>query len=83
MEVYPEIPLLPVDGREVSGDTKFGGLPQFIQSRNTPECCGRKMTLLVQIDGLDFPEAQLPDSSLAYLYVCRQCFETSCDLQCM
>ena len=80
---FAEVKLVPADGRAVSGDTKFGGQPTFIQSRNTPECCGRAMSLLVQIDGLDFPEAGLPDSALAYLYVCRECFEVSSDLQCM
>jgi hypothetical protein len=83
MNDLPEVKLLPADGREVSGDTKFGGKPQFIQSHNTPECCCQPMALLVQVDGLDFPEAGLPDSSLAYLYVCRQCFQVSSDLQSM
>lgn len=82
-EELPEVKLLRPDGREMSGDTHFGGRPQFIQAHHTPECCGRPMALLVQLDGLDFPEAELPDSALAYLWVCRQCFQTSSDLQCM
>ena len=39
--------------------------------------------LLAQLDGLDYPEAKLPDSSLIYVFVCRQCFEVSAELQCM
>lgn len=83
MDEFPEVKLLRADGLPGTGDTKFGGRPQLIQSRVTPNCCGQPMALLAQLDGLDFPEAELPDSSLAYIYVCRQCFEVEADIQCM
>jgi hypothetical protein len=64
MEELPEVKLVPADGREASGDTKFGGKPTFIQGDYTPECCGNRMALLAQLDELDYLEADLPDSSL-------------------
>jgi hypothetical protein len=79
----PEVKLAAVDGREMSGDTKFGGKPQFIQGDFTPDCCGQKMTLLAQLDGLDFPEAELPDSSLVYVWLCQKCFDVHGDIQSM
>lgn len=83
MEELPEIKLVPADGRSVSGDTKLGGRATFIQGDHTPECCGRRMILLAQLDGLDYPEAQLPDSALVYIFFCRQCFDVHAELQCM
>jgi hypothetical protein len=83
MDELPEVKLIPPDGREVSGNTKFGGKPLFIQGDPTPECCGRKMVLLAQLDGLDYLEAGLPDSALVYVFLCRHCFEVSAELQCM
>lgn len=83
MDEFPEVKLVPADGREVSGATQFGGKATFIQGDHTPECCGRKMTLLAQLDGLDYPEAKLPDSSLVYLFLCQQCFDVHAELQCM
>ena len=83
MDALPEIKLVAADGREQSGDTKLGGQATFIQGDHTPECCGRRMALLAQLDGLDYPEAKLPDSSLVYVFMCRQCFEVSAELQCM
>ena len=41
------------------------------------------MTLLAQLDGLDYPEAELPESSLVYVFLCRQCFDVSAELQSM
>lgn len=46
MPELPEAKLAAVDGREMSGETKFGGKPQFIQGDYTPECCSQRMTLL-------------------------------------
>lgn len=82
-ECLPEVKLLRSDGQQMFGDSRFGGHPQFIQVNNTPDWCGHAMALLVQIDALDFPEANMPDSALAYLWVCRQCYQVSADLQCM
>ncbi|WP_152049227.1 hypothetical protein [Tautonia marina] len=75
--------LVPADGREVSGGTQFGGKPTFIQGDYTPECCGHRMVLLAQLDGLDYPEARLPDSALVYVFLCPKCFDVSAELQCM
>ncbi len=83
MNELPEVKLIPADGREISGATKFGGKPTFIQGDHTPECCGARMALLAQLDGLDYPEAELPDSALVYLFLCNQCFGVSAELQCM
>ena len=83
MDELPEVKLVPTNGREATGDTKFGGVATFIQGDHTPECCGRKMTLLAQLDGLDYREAELPDSALVYVFLCRQCFSVSAELQCM
>lgn len=83
MPELPEVKLAAVDGREMSGDTKFGGKATFIQGDHTPECCGQKMTLLAQLDGLDYREADLPDSALVYVFLCQKCFEVSSELQCM
>lgn len=82
-EGLPEVKLLRADDREACAGTRFGGWPQFIQVDNTPDCCGRPMALLAQLDGLDYPEAELPDSALVYVFVCRQCFDVSAELQCM
>jgi hypothetical protein len=79
----PEVKLAAVDGREMSGDTKFGGKPQFIQGNYTPDCCGQKMSLLAQLDGLDYKEAELPDSALVYVWLCRRCFDVRAEMQCM
>jgi hypothetical protein len=38
---------------------------------------------VAQLDGLDYPEADLPDSALVYVFVCRRCFDVSAELQCM
>jgi hypothetical protein len=83
MGELPELKLLPADGREVSGASQLGGRATFIQGDHTPVCCGRPMSLLAQLDGLDYPEAQLPDSALVYVFLCRQCFDVSAELQCM
>ena len=83
MGQLPELKLLPADGRPASGETKLGGKPQWVQGDHTPECCGSRMVLLAQIDGLDFPEAKLPDSALVYTFLCPQCFGVSSELQCM
>ena len=83
MDEFPELRLVPADGRDASGDTKLGGRATFIQGDHTPECCGRRMSLLAQLDGLDYPEAELPDSALVYVFVCRQCFDVTAELQCM
>jgi hypothetical protein len=82
MHELPELKLAPADGREVSGDTKLGGEPTFIQGDHTPECCGQRMALLAQLDGLYYPEAELPDSALVYVFLCKQCFEVHAELQC-
>jgi hypothetical protein len=83
MVALPEVKLIPADGRKVAGDTKFGGKAVFIQGDHTPECCGRCMTLFAQLDGLDDPEAALPASALAYVFLCQQCFDVQAELQCM
>jgi hypothetical protein len=83
VEELPEVKLVAADGRGMSGDTKFGGKPTFIQRDSTPECCGQPMVLLAQLDGFDYPEAALPDSALVYVFLCRRCFEVSAELQCM
>jgi hypothetical protein len=83
MDELPEVKLRPIDGREVSGDTKFGGKPTFIQGDHTPECCGKRMVLLAQLDSLDYPEGELPDSALVYVFLCPLCFDVSAELQCM
>jgi hypothetical protein len=83
MHELPEVKLVPADGRDVPGETKFGGRPTIIQGHRPPECCGVTMQLFVQVDGLDFPEAELPDSALVYLYLCRQCFGVSAHLESM
>jgi hypothetical protein len=83
MDELPEVKLRPADGRESTGETKFGGKPTFIQGDHTPECCGRRMVLLAQLDGLEYPEAQLPDSALVYVFLCPHCFDVSAELQCM
>ena len=83
MDELPEVRLIAADGRGVFRDTKFGGKPTFIQGDHTPECCGRRMVLLAQLDGLDYPEANLPDSALVYVFLCPQCFDVSAELQCM
>ena len=83
MEELPEVKLVPTDGREVAGSTKLGGKPSFIQGDYTPTCCGQKMVLLAQVDGLDYPEAEMPDSALVYVILCRRCFDVSAELQCM
>jgi hypothetical protein len=41
------------------------------------------MILLAQLDGLDYSEAALPDSSLVYVWLCQQCFDVRAELQCM
>jgi hypothetical protein len=83
MNELPEVRLAPADGRDVSGDTKLGGRATFIQGDHTPDCCGQQMALLAQIDGLDYPEAELPDSALVYVFLCRKCFEVHAEMQCM
>jgi hypothetical protein len=82
MTDLPEIKLTRAAG-PTTGETKFGGQPTFIQGDHTPECCGRRMTLLAQLDSLDYPEAELPDSALVYVFLCRQCFDVQAELQCM
>jgi hypothetical protein len=83
MAELPEVKLAAVDGREMSGDTKFGGKPQFIQGDYTPDCCDQKMILLAQLDGLDYKEAELPDSSLVYVWLCQKCFDVRAEIQSM
>jgi hypothetical protein len=83
MDELPEVKLMPADGREASGETKLGGEATFIQGDYTPECCGGRMVLLAQLDGLDYPEARLPGSALVYVFLCRKCFGVSAELQCM
>jgi hypothetical protein len=81
MSELREVKLAAVGGREMSGDTKFGGIPQFIQGDYTPDCCGQKMALLAQLDGLDYKEAELPDSALVYVWLCRRCFDVRAAMQ--
>lgn len=83
MAGLPEVKLAAADGREMSGATKFGGEATFIQGNYTPDCCAHKMTLLAQLDGLDYAEAELPDSALVYVWLCRQCFDVRAEMQCM
>ncbi|MFO0850048.1 MAG: hypothetical protein U0871_16060 [Gemmataceae bacterium] len=82
MADLPEVKLIPADGRSATGDTKFGGRATFIQGDFTPDCCGKRMALLAQLDGLDYPEAELPDCALIYVYFCSQCFDVHAELQC-
>ncbi len=83
MVELPEIILSRADGKPGTGSTKFGGAAEFIQGDYTPDCCGSRMTLLAQLDGLDYREADLPDSSLVYVFVCSHCFSVHAELQCM
>ena len=83
MDELPLVKLLPADGRDVSGATHFGGMPTFIQNHRVPECCGHPMSLLAQLDSLDYREADLPDSALVYVFICRSCFDVQADMQCM
>jgi hypothetical protein len=82
MNELPEVKLVPADGRGGSGGTKLGGEADFIQGDYTPDCCGKRMVLLAQLDGLDYPEARLPDSALVYVFLCKQCFGVHAELQC-
>lgn len=79
----PEIRLAPVasDLDEAAG-TKLGGEPEWVQVAWEPECCGRPMMFLAQIDSLDIPQAELPDSSLVYVFFCPACFDVTSQLQC-
>lgn len=83
MDELPEVKLVAANGRGSSGETKFGGKPTWIQGDYTPECCDQKMVLLAQLDGLDYREAELPDSALVYVFLCPKCFDVSAQLQCM
>lgn len=62
--------------------TKIGGEPSWIQNEWKPECCGQRMLFLAQIDSLDIPEVDFPDSALVFVFVCTKCFETTSQMQC-
>ena len=83
MAELPEIKITFSDGRETSGATHLGGKATFIQGDHTPDCCGQRMTLLAQLDGLDYPEAELPDTALVYVFLCQRCFSVYAEMQCM
>ena len=81
MEPYPEIRF----NNAATGKaafTRIGGEPEWIQVEWQPECCGSRMRFLAQIDSLDLPDSNFPDSALIYVFVCPTCFETTCQLQC-
>jgi uncharacterized protein YwqG len=83
MAELPEVRLAPVPaGVKGSAGTKLGGKPQWIQAEWRPECCNQPMSFLGQIDSLDIPEAELPDSALVYVFFCPECFDVDCHLQC-
>lgn len=77
----PELKLLPADGRTPTGATQFGGRP-VLTHPSPPECCGRAMALFAQLDGLDYPEADLPDAGVVLVYLCRQCLGVLASLEC-
>ena len=79
----PKLKILYADKREISGASYLGGSATFIQADRTPSCCEHKMQLLAQLDSLDYPEAELPDSALVYVFVCPHCFVVDAQLQCM
>ena len=83
MADLPEIRLTPItsDSQKAVG-TKLGGEPEWIQVEWRPECCGKPMVYLAQIDSLDIPQAKLPDSAIVYLFFCPKCFETTSQMQC-
>ncbi|MGL6075848.1 MAG: hypothetical protein ACRC8S_16960 [Fimbriiglobus sp.] len=80
-EELPEVKLLPADGRTTTGATQFGGQPILIYP-SPPECCEETMTLFAQLDGLDYPEADLPDAGVVLVYLCRECYGVHASLEC-
>ena len=76
----PEVKLMRCGNMPVA--TKLGGTPEWIQVEWKPECCGKPMVFLGQIDSLDMPEAALPDSALVYVFFCSKCFDVAAQLQC-
>ena len=62
-------PAVVLDNLTTGFDWAIDHRATFIQGDYTPECCGRRMVLLAQFDGLDYPEAKLPDSTLIYGFV--------------
>jgi uncharacterized protein YwqG len=79
----PKVKIVYADNREISGASQFGGSATFIQADRTPSCCDSKMQLLAQLDSLDYPEAQLPDSAFVYVFICPHCFDVEAQMQCM
>lgn len=80
MAELPEVCfLLSATGDEAG--TKLGGNADWIQVPCEPECCGQPMSFLGQLDSLDIPAANLPDSALVYVLYCPKCFNVAAQLQ--
>ena len=60
---------------------KLGGMPQWLQSEDWPECCGSRMTFYAQLDSIG-DEVHLADCGLIYVFVCFDCFSTKSLFQC-
>ena len=61
--------------------SKIGGLPQWTQKPQVPECsCRKPMTFYGQLDSVG-DAICLADCGLIYVFVCFDCFETKSILQ--
>ena len=89
---------LPTHPNNLGLRTKFGGLPDWIQSPEVPCCseCSSEMYFVCQIDsfedqnncGLIFDEMpkkidyMFADVGMLYVFHCFECFESTCIQQC-
>lgn len=62
--------------------SKIGGVPDFIQSEDTPkcECCNIPMTFYSQLDSLS-DEICFADCGMIYIFVCFDCYKVESFIQ--
>jgi hypothetical protein len=93
---FPEIPLVPTPvsaearatvgfkwaGENVGRRHKLGGVPDWVQPSDVPECpsCKQTMTFYGQLDSVG-DEMTLADVGMVYVFVCFDCYETKSVLQ--
>lgn len=72
------IPLEPPTGETtlgvvlpVEGACRFGGEPDWIQADATPQCCGRPMVFVAQLDNMG--EMNFGDAGDGYAFYCAEC----------
>ena len=60
---------------------KIGGVPDWIQYPETPQCCGREMLFYGQFDSNLGDPYNLADAGIIYVFFCEECYSTQSVLQ--